>query len=86
MDDGLKETVSYLVYESSQTRLDRIIHRLIVALIVSVGLLFASNLIWMYMWSQYDFISDEVTVSNTDGITTFVGNDNGGVVRNGNGD
>lgn len=81
-----KETVSYLVYESSQTRLDKIIHRLIIGLVVTVALLFATNVVWMYMWSQYDFIADEVTVSNTEGITTFVGNDNGGVVRNGNGD
>lgn len=81
-----KETVSYLVYESSQTRADRIIHRLIMALLVTVGLLFISNAIWLYAFTQFEYISDEVTVTNTDGFTTFVGNDNGGVVRNGNGD
>lgn len=61
IDENMKEVVSYLVYESSQTRLDRIIHKLVVALVVSVALLFISNALWLWAWSQYDYSSETIT-------------------------
>lgn len=75
-----KQTVPYLVYESSQTRLDKIIHRLIIALVVTVVLLFISNVVWAYVW--WHGSTDAVSVSTTDGVTTFIGNDNNGEISN----
>lgn len=69
-----KETVSYLVYESSQTRLDRIIHKLVVALIVSVTLLFISNALWLYVWSHFDYNSS--TINQGGNGINIVGDEN----------
>lgn len=76
MDENLKETVSYLVYESSQTRLDRIIHKLVVALVVSVALLFISNALWLWAWSQYDTVTEEYTYSQDGRGINIMGNGN----------
>lgn len=76
MEDKKIETISYLVYESSQVRSDRIIHRLIVALLISVALLFISNAIWIYAWVQ-----SGATIENTNGTSNYIGES--GEINNG---
>lgn len=62
------ESVPYIVFESAQARSERTIKRLIIALIVSIVLLFASNAIWVYEWTQYDYTSETTeTVYTQDG-------------------
>ena len=73
MNDKLKENVPYIVYESSQTRLDRIIKRLTVALVIAIFLMFASNGIWLWAWSQYDYTNDSIA---QEGVTNIIGDDN----------
>lgn len=51
--------VPYVVHEGVMSRLERVIKRLWIALIVSVCLLFASNVGWMIYESQFDAISYE---------------------------
>lgn len=58
------EAVPYIVYESAQARNERSVKRLVIALIVAIALIFASNVAWLWVWNQYDFASYEVT---TDG-------------------
>lgn len=72
-----KENVSYLVYESSTTRLDRIIKRLVISLIFAVALMFISNALWLYAWMQYDYVS-ESTVYTQDGRGINIMGDNNG--------
>ena len=57
-------------YESSQTRLEMIIHKLIVALIVVVVLLFVSNAIWIYAWNSSD---RSMTITNENVVGSEVG-------------
>lgn len=47
------ENVPYIVHESSMARMERHIKRLWIAVIVSVCLLFASNVGWMIYESQF---------------------------------
>ena len=54
--------VPYIVHESSMARNERTVKRLIVALIVSICLLFASNAAWLWAWMQYDYTSTESVV------------------------
>lgn len=63
MDD--KKNVSYLVFESVTTRNERHSRRLIIALIISIILIFLSNAIWLYAWCQYDYSSSESTTTYT---------------------
>lgn len=58
MDD--KRTVPYIVYESAQARAERRDKRHIIALIIITAMLFVTNIIWVYEWSQYDYCSEEI--------------------------
>jgi hypothetical protein len=79
--------IPFIAYESSMTRMERIIKRLVVALIISIFLMFISNALWLYAWMQYDYTSsattteETVTVDGKDGIANYIGND--GDIANG---
>lgn len=47
--------IPYFVYEGEQVRNERVIRRLLIALLVVIILLFATNIIWIYEWSSYDY-------------------------------
>ena len=53
------KSVPYVVYESAQSRLERCIKNLIVALVVSILVTLVSNIAWMVMWNQYEYVSEE---------------------------
>ena len=57
--------IPYIVYESAEARAERTVKRLIIALIVTILLLFASNAIWLYAWNQYDYVSETETETVT---------------------
>lgn len=85
-------SVPYVVYESSMARNERTIKKLIIALIVTILLIFASNGIWLYAWMQYDYSGtyEEVIVeqdAQDGGDTNYIGNDGeiyNGVSKNNN--
>lgn len=69
------KTVPYIVYESAQARAERRDKRHIIALIIITAMLFISNLIWVYEWTQYDYVSEDssVTVDAQDGVANYIG-------------
>lgn len=71
------EPVPYIVHESAQARNERTVKRLVIALIVAIALIFASNAIWLYAWMRYDYTSEEsvVDVDANDGVANYIGND-----------
>lgn len=78
--------IPFVAHEGSLTRMERIIKRLVVALIITIVLMFASNALWLYAWMQYDYssnatTSETVTVDGKDGIANYIGND--GDINNG---
>lgn len=80
-----QETVPYIVHEGIMARHERMMRRLVIALLISVALIFASNAIWLYAWSQYDYTSSSSTntvkIDGKDGIANYIGND--GDITNG---
>lgn len=66
-----KNTVSYIVYEGCLARDERIIKRLVIALVLTIVLMFASNGVWLYTWMQYDYEGETVSETTT---TTQDGN------------
>ena len=83
------ERVPYIAYESTLARNERTIKRLIIALVLSIVLMFASNGIWLYAWMQYDYTSETTTTTQVDqdGKGTNVygdGNEVNGADNNGN--
>ena len=75
--------VDYWTHENAMVRMERIIRRLVAAIIIIVIALVASNFIWIYAWMQYDYSSDtsSITVDAADGIANFIGNN--GDISNG---
>ena len=73
--------VSFIAFEATCTRFDRVIKRLTIALVVCVLLVFASNAVWLYAWMQYDYTSETTsteTVYTQDGQgTNIIGDSNG---------
>lgn len=53
--------IPYLLFEATQARNERTIKKLIIALIIAIALIFASNALWLWAWSQYDYTSEETT-------------------------
>lgn len=79
MTDQEKEiqlTVPYIAHEEAQARAERMNKRLIIALIVAIALLFATNVIWLLTISQYEIVGGEVTVDTEgEGNANYVGQD-----------
>lgn len=79
-------TVPYIVYEGAQARQERTIKRLIITIIIAVAMLFASNAIWLYAWTLYDYESEVQQVdfdSGDGGVNNFIGRDLQGDLNNG---
>ena len=78
--------VPYIVYESEMARLERIIKRQFLLIIVSLIFLVGTNLYWMYYESQFE---DVTTTEVTQDVDSGNGGDaiiNDGVKINGEGE
>lgn len=73
--------IPYIVYEASEARAERSIRRLIIALVIAVVLLFASNAFWLHAWMQYDYADDSVEIDAGSGTANYIGED--GDITNG---
>lgn len=79
-------SIPYFAHEGMMARCERIIKKLVVALVVTIVLIFVSNAIWLYAWMQYDYSSDMTTTEHVDidgknGVANYIGND--GDITNG---
>jgi hypothetical protein len=76
-----RANVPYIVHESAEARHERREKRLLIAVLIAVILLFASNAMWLCAWMQYDYAveteSYSVDMDAGDGIATYVGEDGG---------
>ena len=79
--DDVKD-VSYIVFESTLARLDRIIKRLWVVILILVFLLVGSNAAWLYYESQFETVEESTTTQEVeqkadgDSDNSFIGGDN----------
>ena len=74
--------VPYIAHESMVSRLERINRRLLYALIVTIVMMFASNLAWLYFFNQFEYSAEEtITIDGEKGMANYIGND--GSIYNG---
>lgn len=76
--------VPYIVHEGTVARLERIIKRLIIAIVVLCLIILTCNSTWLYAWCQYDYYGEEtetVTIDGKEGVANYIGND--GDINNG---
>lgn len=65
--------VPYIAHESAVARLERVIKRLWVLVLVLIVLLAASNAAWLYYESSFEEI--RIEQDNESGYNNFIGND-----------
>ena len=57
------QMVSFYAAEAMLAREERHIKRLVIALVITIAMLFASNLAWLYCWQMYDYSGQEITAT-----------------------
>ena len=71
-------SVPYIVYEGEMARQERHSKRLIVILIITLIMLFGSNMAWLYVWNQYEYVDETQTieaVQDGEGVNIVGGED-----------
>lgn len=58
-----KAFVPYIVYEGEMARQERNIKRLLIIMATMLVLFFASNMAWLYVWNQYEYVEETKTVT-----------------------
>ena len=72
--------VPYAAFESSMSRAERIIKRLVIALIVVIVLTFASNVGWLIYANNNGNTNSSYTVTQQGNPTSIIGDGNDGVM------
>ena len=71
----MDNNIPYIVYESAEAKNERTIKRLIIALVISIILMFATNIIWIIEFCSFDYSSEETTIEANDGTANYIGQD-----------
>lgn len=76
MKANAPESVPYIVHESALARMERMVKRLWVTVLVLIFLLVGTNGAWLWWESQWETVESwEITQENEDGINNYIGND-----------
>ena len=72
----MDKDVPYIVFEGEVSRHERTVKRLLIALVVTIALLFVSNMAWLWFFNQFDFESQTVMFDTDEGgDNSYIGND-----------
>lgn len=76
--DTRPQDISYFTFEAVMAREERHIKRLTIALIIAIIGIVVCNLVWLYAWTQYDYVAEgdgvKVSVDGGDnGNTSYIG-------------
>jgi hypothetical protein len=74
--DDKNFSVPYIVFEGAEAKSERTIKRLIIALVITIVVMFATNIFWIYEFCSFDYASEETSVE-ADNISTanYIGQD-----------
>ena len=68
-----KMCVPYIVYEGEMARQERHAKRLIIMLAIMLVLFFASNMAWLYVWNQYEYVDETIEATQDGAGVNIVG-------------
>ena len=68
----MDKDIPYIVYESEAARHERTVRRLVKVIVLTLLLLVASNMAWLYVWNQYDFTSTTTEIVTDEGNTNML--------------
>ena len=72
-NNNMNNMVPYIVYESAEAKNERTIKRLIIALVITIVLMFATNAIWIIEFFSFDTI--DTTIDAGSGTANYIGQD-----------
>lgn len=76
MKTSAPENVPYIVHESALARMERMVKRLWVTVLVLIFLLVGSNGAWLWWSNQWETVESwGIIQENEDGINNYIGND-----------
>ena len=82
--EAKNKNVPYIVYESMLEKEDRQQRRMVIIIILLIVLLVASNSLWVYEWTRYDYVDEETESVELDaedgGNANYIGR-NGRIVN-----
>ena len=82
MDKIDERTISSVDHQYDMARLERVIRRLWLIILILLILFAGTNALWIYEWNQYDY--SEITVdSNDGGNANYLQAGSNGVINNG---
>ena len=76
----VQASVPYAAFESSMSRSERIIKRLVIALIVTIALTFVSNIGWLIYANNNGNTNSSYTVTQQGNPTSIIGDGNDSVI------
>lgn len=75
MDDK-NFSVPYIVFEGAEAKSERTIKRLIIALVITIVVMFATNVFWIYEFCSFDYASEETSVeADNSSAANYIGQD-----------
>ena len=75
--DNNNNSIPQYFYEDTCARFERSHKRMFIALVVAVALLFASNMLWLWAWTQYEYVGETTTYTQDGEGVNIIGDDNG---------
>ena len=82
MDKIDERTISSIDHQYDMARLERVIRRLWITILILLILFAGTNALWIYEWNQYDY--SEITVDSDDGgNANYLQAGSNGVINNG---
>lgn len=76
MKANAPENVPYIVHESALARMERMVKRLWVTVLVLIFLLVGTNGVWLWYESQWETVESwEITQESDGGTNNYIGND-----------
>ena len=80
----VEKNVPYIVFESTNSRFERVIKRLWITILILIFLLLGTNLAWLYYESQFEQVTETTTVTQDTGQggdNSYIGGDSNGVPK-----
>lgn len=77
MEDNERTTIPYIAFESALDKAERRERLHIFIIVFLITLLVLSNLAWLIVWNQYEYIEEDyaVRVDGGSGTANYIGND-----------
>lgn len=70
------QEIPYIAYEAECARHDVAVRRLVLVIILCVLLIVGSNLAWLYVWNQYDYVEETYDYTQDGRGINIIGDDN----------